>query len=104
MGFETEILFYAPGGKLPKAVKDIKVTPFTDPETLKSVLEKGEFRAVYSDIFFDKRITRAGKNQFSMRTFEAGLNGALRSLERMVGLCRHDFYSRYRKNIARPHV
>jgi hypothetical protein len=111
MGFEVDILVYSPGGALPEKARRLKSLPwfskppkvhaFESKKELTQGLEDGAFRAVYSDIFFDKRISRAGKAQFSMRTFEAGLEGALRSLERMANLCRFSFYQRYRRHIGR---
>lgn len=111
MGFSADFLVHAPGGRLPKEAEELKkqawfktppsVTGFSDREGLRQALEDGTFRSVYSDIFFDRRISRAGKTQFSMRTFEAGLAGAVRSLERMLSLCRFSFYQRYRRHIAR---
>lgn len=81
MGFKTDVLLYG--------------RDFQDPGGLRKLLAGGPWKAVYSDIFFDPRLTRAGKAQFSMRFFEPGLKGALRTLERLLGVCRLPFYSRY---------
>lgn len=107
MGFNVDFLIYSPEKAIPKAALALKRLPwfetppklhvFSNPEELTRLLENGPFRAVYSDIFFDERITRAGKAQFSMRHFETGVEGALRSLERLLGVCRLPFYKRYRE-------
>lgn len=111
MGFGIDFLIYAPGGRLPAAAEELKrlmwfkkapeVHAYTDPKDLARILEEGPFAAVYSDIFFDYRLTCAGKAQFSMRTFEAGVLGALRSLERLLDICRLPFYKKYSKYLKR---
>ncbi|MEE8424464.1 MAG: hypothetical protein V3S11_01480, partial [Elusimicrobiota bacterium] len=83
--------------KLPGFTRPPRLHEFSNPKELARLLEDGPFRAVYSDIFFDERITRAGKAQFSMRHFETGAEGAVRSLERLLGVCRLPFYKRYRE-------
>jgi len=111
MGFGIVFLVYAPGDRLPAGAAKLRQLPwfcapaelrfFRDPPELARLLREGEFRAVYSDIFFDFRITEAGKAQFSMRQFEPGLKGALRTFQRLLGLCRLPFYERYRGFLQR---
>ncbi|MFH2204904.1 MAG: nitrogenase component 1 [Elusimicrobiota bacterium] len=111
MGFGAEFLVFAPQGREPKNARRLKALPgfqrpprlrfFSAPQGLEQALANGDFSAAYSDIFFDHRLTRAGKPQFSMRTFEAGMDGALRSLERLLDICRLPFYARYRKHLRR---
>jgi len=81
--------------------KTPEVHIYRNPKGLNDLLENGPFSAVYSDIFFDYRLTCAGKAQFSMRTFEAGIEGALRSLERLLDICRLPFYKKYGKYLKR---
>jgi hypothetical protein len=81
MGFGTDVLLYG--------------RDFQEPQELRELLRRGPWKAVYSDIFFDRRLTEAGKAQFSMRMFEPGLKGAQRTLERLLDACRLPFYSRY---------
>lgn len=105
MGFGLDVLAYAPSGRLPKACPELArlpwlsrkpaLAPFADREGLGRLLRSGDFHAVYSDIFFDSRITRAGKSAFSMRLLEPGAFGALRSLKRLLAACRLPFYRRY---------
>jgi len=72
---------------------------FRTEEELSGLLENGAFAAVYSDFYFDRRLSRRGKGQFSLAFFEPGLEGSLRSLERLLGLCRLEFYRRYRGHL-----
>ena len=72
---------------------------FRTEKELGGLLENGEFAAVYSDFYFDHRLSRRGKGQFNLGFFEPGLEGSLRSLERLLGLCRLTFYRRYRGHL-----
>tara|TARA_B100000029_G_scaffold506027_1_gene587986 strand:- start:485 stop:1705 length:1221 start_codon:yes stop_codon:yes gene_type:complete len=74
---------------------------FTEQEELSSLLENGEFAAVFSEYFYDWRLTQAGKAQFHMAHFEKGLAGAIQSMERLVNICQLPFYRRYRRYLKR---
>lgn len=92
MGFGVEVLLYGEGrASLPG---------FKTPEELEARLRRGSFEAVYSEYFFDERLTRAGKSQFSLSCFEMGIQGALRAIERLNGICRWPFYRRYSKYLG----
>jgi len=98
MGFGVDILYYDPHNEAPGLGADsrcAKLTTFRTPRELERLLREGSFRAVYSDIFFDWRISSAGKARFSSKDFEMGLDGAVRSLRRLLAVCRLPFYSRY---------
>jgi hypothetical protein len=104
MGFGIDLLYFDRHGEapvLPDGLKGARVTTFRAPWELERVLREGTFSAVYSDIFFDWRISRAGKARFSSREFEMGLEGAKRSLERLLAACRLPFYRRHAKHLAR---
>jgi hypothetical protein len=103
MGFGVDILYYDPHTDGPVLGEDnrcARLTTFRTPEDLTRLLKEGEFRAVYSDIFFDWRISAAGKARFSSKDFEMGLEGALRSLRRLLAVCRLPFYQRYGSHLA----
>ncbi len=68
---------------------------FSSPEQLDTMLVDGSFQAVYSEVFFDSRLTRAGKAQFNLAMLEMGLQGALRGLRRLLAVCRLPFYRKY---------
>ncbi len=97
MGFDFNFLIFAKsssGKKLHSPADRFKASAdfFQDEKELGRLLKDGAFDAVYSDYFFDRRISRAGKAQFSLSAFEAGPWGALRTLERLLGICRLPFY------------
>lgn len=103
MGFGVDILYYDPhhdGPEIPEDSRCARLTTFRTPDELTRLLREGEFRAVYSDIFFDWRISGAGKARFSSKDFEMGLDGALRSLRRLLAVCRLPFYNRYGSHLA----
>lgn len=106
MGFGVDLVFYDRHGEppdLPAALKDARVAVFRSPWELRRSLREGDFAAVYSDIVFDWRVTRAGKARFSSKDFEMGLEGALRTFEKLVPLCRLPFYRQYADHLrGRP--
>ena len=103
MGFGVDILYYDPHNERPDINADsrcAKLQTFRTPRDLTRALREGDFRAVYSDIFFDWRISASGKARFSSKDFEMGLDGALRSLRRLLAVCRLPFYDRYGSHLA----
>ncbi len=91
MGFKLDFMVYSASPAPARA----GVRYFSTAEELHLLLEKNPSQAVYSDIFFDKRLTARGKSQFSQRCFEMGLGGAVTTLEELLGICRLPFYRRY---------
>lgn len=72
-------------------------TGFSTPDELSELLRRDSFSAVYSEVFFDTRISRSGKAQFNLSMIEMGFDGALRSLRRLLHICNWPFYRRYRR-------
>ncbi|MBI3566119.1 MAG: hypothetical protein HY079_13050 [Elusimicrobia bacterium] len=98
IGFGLDLVYYDRHGeppRLPEALGSARVSVFRTPRELERVLREGDFAAVYSDVFFDPRVTRAGKARFSSKDFEMGLEGARRTAERLLAVCRLPFYRRY---------
>ncbi len=105
MGFGLHVLVRQPAAGTPldaSVVKDALLEPdrhaftgFTSPDELEDLLGEGAFSAVYSEVFFDTRITRAGKAAFNLSMIEMGLRGAVRSLKRLLNVCAWPFYRRY---------
>ena len=56
-------------------------------------------RMVYSDIPGDGRITSLGKNVFTASVFEAGYEGALETMTRLLEICEWKFNERYRPGL-----
>ena len=107
MGFGIHIVYYDLHGRrpeLPAGLEGADLTIFRTPSELKRILCEGNFRAVFSDIFFDWRISRAGKARFSSRDFEMGLEGTLRTFRRLLNICRVPFYRRYAAQLAKGGV
>lgn len=106
MGFSIDLLVYAPWDRKEQVYtfaqglvfkKPANIEFYSTPQKLKILLQNGKFRAVYSDVAFDRRITSAGKAQFSSRNFEMGLLGAIRTLKNLCSICELPFYERYGK-------
>jgi hypothetical protein len=51
--------------------------------------------------FYDWRLSEAGKASFSIQHFEMGVPGAVRTLERLLRVCRTGFYPKYGKYLRR---
>jgi len=103
MGFGVDLVYYDRHGEppvLPAALKDARVAVFRSPWELERALREGDFAAVYSDIFFDWRVSRAGKARFASKDFEMGVEGALRTFEKLLPLCRLPFYRQYASHLA----
>ncbi len=87
MGFGVEVLLFG--------------EDFKTPAELEKVLREGTFAAAYSEFFFDERLTRVGKRQFSVSAFEMSPAGALRTLERLNHICQWPFYERYARYLGK---
>lgn len=99
MGFALEFLFYD-DGKDRQALEAMalgknKVAAFSTPEELESRLKSSQAQAFYSEVFFDRRLTRSGKAQFSVQQFQLGPDGAVATLKRLLSVCRIPFYRKY---------
>ncbi len=108
MGFKFDFLIFAKKGiprqtnfSFSQANPSSSVQFFSTETELEKLLREGAFNAVYSDYFFDRRISRAGKAQFSLSVFETGPWGALRTAERLIGICQLPFYKKYQRHLGR---
>lgn len=105
MGFRVEVLLLAQGQVFGRASEElrargeladrVRLETFEDQAGLEAALQVSPAAAFYSEVRFDSRLPRAGKALFHLGFFEPGLDGGLRSLERLLGLCRWPFYRRY---------
>lgn len=96
MGFGVEILAFA--GTLPVAEQrfdGLRVRSYRDCQSLADLLASDEVSAWYSDLHYDRRLTRNGKNSFSLRNFRMGLAGAVETLEDLLDSVELPFYRRY---------
>lgn len=74
---------------------------FTDFDSMRLLLRRCKSHALFSNHFLDWRITEAGKSQFSLQYFEKGLPGAIRTLNRLLEVCKTSFYRRYSDYLVR---
>jgi len=104
MGFGLDLLVrVAPGRSQVDAVRMLgdlggegcRVSAFSSPTELGRLLNDSEAQAFYSDVYFDRRLTRSGKGQFSTQLFQMGVEGALATLKQLLALCRMPFYRKY---------
>jgi nitrogenase molybdenum-iron protein alpha/beta subunit len=111
-GFEVEILVYASEKSKLQKVSKVAASEVKDPtrlvirgfnsfETMRKALRESQAQAVLSYYTFDWRVHEAGKNRFSLQVFETGLLGAVRTVQRLVGICRTPFYMRYHDYLKR---
>jgi hypothetical protein len=104
MGFAIDYLVYLENDPpdVGETAGKHSVKFFKTKEDLQKRLRDGVFDAVYSEFFFDKRLTRAGKAQFSLLDVEMGVGGAGRSIERLANIAVWPFYKRYGRSAAAP--
>ena len=95
MGFTLEALRYEAPGRATAPMPGLTTRAFTTPEGLAAALRDSPARAFYSDVFFDERVTRAGKEIFSLRDVAVGLGGAVETLERLLARSERPFLRRY---------
>jgi hypothetical protein len=70
-------------------------TRFGAEEELDSWFRADGFQTVFSDYTYDSRIISRGKTPISANTFEMGIMGAVRTLERVIRHCQLNFYKKY---------
>jgi len=73
------------------------IKAFLDRARLEKLLAEGTFVAAFSEYVGDQRLGAAGKAQFNLQEFEKGIEGMLRSTERLLDVCRLPLYRRYRR-------
>lgn len=99
MGFGVEILAYAGASPadLPAEQRfdDIRIRGYQSVAELDDLLADEGVAAWYSEMHYDRRLTRNGKNSFSMRQFSMGFGGALDGLEALLRVCNMSFYRSY---------
>jgi hypothetical protein len=112
MGFGIDILVRASEPQIAQeAARSIR-KELTDPSRhsirafdsfafLRQRLKDSPAQAFLTYHFFDWRLSEAAKGFFSTQHFEMGVQGALRTLERLIGVCRTPFYCRYSKYLVR---
>ncbi|MFV8753545.1 nitrogenase component 1 [Nannocystaceae bacterium ST9] len=96
MGFGLEVLAFAGTAALPEQRFDsLRVRSYADCDELARLLAADEVSAWYSELHYDRRLTRSGKNSFSLRHVRMGLQGAVDSLAELLDTIELPFYRRY---------
>jgi len=108
MGFGIDLLVRVPGGMGAPAMEQeairrlgdlagegVRIAAFSTPDELGRLLAASDANAFYSDIYFDRRLTRSGKAQFSTKVFQMGTEGAIQGLKQLLSVCRMPFYRKY---------
>ncbi|MFA5115970.1 MAG: nitrogenase component 1 [Candidatus Omnitrophota bacterium] len=113
MGFGLNILFTSSEGfeENKKRIMDLfehkgrhKVELLNDKQGLEKWIAGEGGDCIYSDIREDARIMSSGKSSFSLFIFERGIEGAVRTLEELLRLCRVSFFKRYKEyGKLKPH-
>jgi hypothetical protein len=101
MGFGVEILAFA--GTVPIAEQrfdGVRVRGYADCHALAELLAADDVSAWYSDLHYDRRLTRSGKNSFSLRHVRIGLAGAVESLVALLDTIELPFYRRYGRHLG----
>jgi hypothetical protein len=78
---------------------DVTLVGFDDPEALGPALDGVD--AVFSEYFYDTRLTRRGLAQFAARDFRMGFSGAVWSRDRLARVAALPFYRRYGAHLGR---
>ena len=115
MGFGLEVMFFAQDRKTAYDVATEINSKFTEPgrhtlkafnnyERLQMLLGSDSYQAVFSEHFFDWRLTQAGKSQFSCQEFERGIQGTVNTMERLLTVCKLPLFKRYAKYLKRPPI
>jgi nitrogenase component 1 type oxidoreductase len=72
-------------------------------EELEVVLQSSDAAAYYTEAFFDRRLSRSGRNAFSVREFgRLGLDGAVDALRLLVSACEVPFFRTYGRYCGKP--
>ncbi len=100
MGFSLEFLRYQEGGSAAELPGTSKT--FSNPQQLETLLRESPAAAFYSEYFFDRRLSRTGKAQFSIADFLPGPRGAVATLSRLLQICSLPFYRRYARHLGAP--
>jgi hypothetical protein len=80
-----------------------RIELLNDPEKLEEWIYSTDCSCIYSDFRYDIKIISNGKVPFSLFVFEKGFDGAARTLERLLRLCRVGFFNAYKGYKQKPH-
>lgn len=106
MGFGVDILLYSGKARIPAlpggGAARRRFVPYQSASELEARLRASDAVAFYSELYFDPRLTRTGKNAFSIHDFQLGLDGALATLRRLLAICRLPYFRTYSRYLGSP--
>ena len=110
MGFGLDFLFFAPSAAAESgsaALTELRAqgrrtAVFRERDELEQQLRAAHAQAFYSENFFDRRLTRSGKGQFSVNLIQMGVEGAIETLQQLLAVCRMPFYRKYAGYLGQP--
>ncbi len=71
---------------------DHSITFFSDEETMFSAIRSSKIKSIYSDIYYDERLSSLGLTQFNIRQFNIGYSWALDTIQEMIKLCEMRYF------------
>lgn len=71
------------------------ITYFSWGDNLELLLNNANLNLIYSDIYFDDRITKLWINQFNLKNFYVWYSWALKTIKELINLCEMSFYKKY---------
>jgi hypothetical protein len=111
LGFGVNVVIFDEGAGTTSAIEAVRavfvqparhqVSSFLTQADLDAFFRDPNLSLVYSDYSYDHRITSAGRTPFSGNVFEMGLEGAARTLKRLLALCRLRFYRENGRHLGR---
>ncbi len=79
-----------------------RVRFFSHWRELPDALRRSPGAAIYTETYRDRRITTAGKTPLTLRAFEPGFRGAIRTAENILGLLEGRFYATHARHLGDP--
>jgi nitrogenase iron protein NifH len=94
MGFSADILVRSTRGRCScETTQDgRRLFEFDTVSALERLLIDSDAGAFYSDLTYDRRLTRTGHGLFSLQDIRCGFEGALATAHKLIACCRTTFY------------
>lgn len=77
--------------------KNVNVSFFSNEKWFDDIFKNNKLDLIYSDIYFDDRVTKLWLNQINLKNFYTGYTGAIETIKGLIRLCEMTFYKNYSK-------
>lgn len=77
--------------------KDVWISFFSNEKWFNEIFKNNKLDLIYSDIYFDDRVTKLWLNQINLKNFYLGYTWALETIKGLIRLCEMTFYKNYSK-------